>query len=201
MAVTPSSRLGLTRWSAGGDPFTRAQLDADHAILDKLAHVLNRVVATTTVVNTVTESNLYSLVIPGGSLAGTDNLRLILAGDYLNNTGGSKNLTMRVKFGATTVAATTAVGLAASATRRKWRMTLLILMNGTTEERFGGDLLIGSGVAAEIDGLGTNHGPIYGLAAENTATDKTLAVTAQHGTADAALDIRVHAALLEAMRL
>lgn len=34
MAVTVSPRLGITRWSAGTDPFTRAQTDADHAALD-----------------------------------------------------------------------------------------------------------------------------------------------------------------------
>jgi opacity protein-like surface antigen len=34
MAVTTSPRLGLTRWSAGTDPFTRAQQDATHAALE-----------------------------------------------------------------------------------------------------------------------------------------------------------------------
>lgn len=34
MAVTASARLGITRWSASTDPFTRAQLDGDHATLD-----------------------------------------------------------------------------------------------------------------------------------------------------------------------
>lgn len=36
MAVTASPRLGLTRWSAGADPFRRSQLDGDHGILDDL---------------------------------------------------------------------------------------------------------------------------------------------------------------------
>lgn len=34
MAVTDSPRLGLTRWSASGDPLTRVQLDGDHAAID-----------------------------------------------------------------------------------------------------------------------------------------------------------------------
>lgn len=37
MTVTASPRFGLTRWSAGGDPFTRAQMDGDHDELDTLA--------------------------------------------------------------------------------------------------------------------------------------------------------------------
>lgn len=39
MAVTASPRLGLTRWSAGTDPFARTQLDGDHAKLDDLAAI------------------------------------------------------------------------------------------------------------------------------------------------------------------
>ena len=34
MAISPSARLGITRWSAGGDTFTRLQLDGDHSTLD-----------------------------------------------------------------------------------------------------------------------------------------------------------------------
>lgn len=34
MAVTTTARLGLTRWSAGTDPFTRAQMDASMAALE-----------------------------------------------------------------------------------------------------------------------------------------------------------------------
>lgn len=37
MAVTTTARLGLTRWSAGSDPFTRAQMDASHAALEASA--------------------------------------------------------------------------------------------------------------------------------------------------------------------
>lgn len=39
MAVTSSPRLGLTRWSSGTDPFTRAQMEASHAALDDLAAI------------------------------------------------------------------------------------------------------------------------------------------------------------------
>ena len=34
MAVTTTSRLGVTRWSAGGDLFTRAQMDTSHANME-----------------------------------------------------------------------------------------------------------------------------------------------------------------------
>lgn len=34
MAVTPTTRLGLNNWGAGGDTFTRVQMNADHTALD-----------------------------------------------------------------------------------------------------------------------------------------------------------------------
>lgn len=39
MPVTASPRLGITRWSAETDPFTRTQLDGDHALLDELVAI------------------------------------------------------------------------------------------------------------------------------------------------------------------
>lgn len=37
MAVTTSTRMGATRWSAAGDPLTRAQVDATHANFESRA--------------------------------------------------------------------------------------------------------------------------------------------------------------------
>jgi hypothetical protein len=37
MAVTTTSRLGISRWSDDGDPFTRGQMDLSHAALEDLA--------------------------------------------------------------------------------------------------------------------------------------------------------------------
>lgn len=39
MAVTSSPRLGLTRWSAGDDPFTRAHMETSHGNLDSLTAI------------------------------------------------------------------------------------------------------------------------------------------------------------------
>lgn len=39
MTVTASTRLGITRWSAGTDPFTRAQMDGSFATLDDLVAI------------------------------------------------------------------------------------------------------------------------------------------------------------------
>lgn len=39
MAVTTTTRLGITRWSDGADPFTRAQMDNDHAQIENLVAI------------------------------------------------------------------------------------------------------------------------------------------------------------------
>lgn len=39
MTVSSSPRLGLTRWSSADDPFSRGQLDGDHADLDNLVAI------------------------------------------------------------------------------------------------------------------------------------------------------------------
>lgn len=44
MAVTTTARTGVTRWSAGADPFTRAQMDASHASLESV--VAGRIAST-----------------------------------------------------------------------------------------------------------------------------------------------------------
>lgn len=39
MAVTLTARLGLNKWSAGTDPFTRVQTNADHDALELLSAI------------------------------------------------------------------------------------------------------------------------------------------------------------------
>lgn len=39
MAVTTTTRFGITRWSAGTDPFSRAQMDASHAAIEALGAI------------------------------------------------------------------------------------------------------------------------------------------------------------------
>ena len=39
MAVTTTTRLGLTRWSASGDPFSRTQMDTSHAAIEDKAAI------------------------------------------------------------------------------------------------------------------------------------------------------------------
>lgn len=39
MTVTTTTRLGITRWSAGTDPLTRAQMDASHAAIELLTAI------------------------------------------------------------------------------------------------------------------------------------------------------------------
>jgi hypothetical protein len=35
MAITTTTRMGVTRWSDGGDAFTRSQMDASHEAIEQ----------------------------------------------------------------------------------------------------------------------------------------------------------------------
>lgn len=118
--------------------FTEAEVTALLA-----ARVINRTVSAVTVVNTTSDTNLYNFTVPGGTLGTTGTFELSASGTYLNNSGAASNLTMRLKFGATTVLVTPARSLVNSATRRKWKVEVLIHANAATNsQKFTGDFKI-----------------------------------------------------------
>jgi len=65
--------------------------------------VLNRDVTQNTVGDTAVETNIYSYTVAGGKLGISNRLRLQLNGTSNNQSGSSKELVFRVKYGATTL--------------------------------------------------------------------------------------------------
>ena len=65
---------------------------------------LARDLSTVTVTNTTTETSIFSFSIPANTLGPNRLLRVNIGGTYLNNSGGIRTLTIRLKYGATTVA-------------------------------------------------------------------------------------------------
>lgn len=156
--------------------------------------------ATTSVVNTTTETAVYSKSIAGGDAAAATVFRLTAFGDFLNNTGVSVNFTFRLKFGATTVLATPVHAQNnGGADRGKWNLDVILVAESTTAQRIGARLLWGFPAADTWGSLtATNQIKVgTGTAAENTATAKTLQFTVQMGTASANADMRILGALLE----
>lgn len=158
---------------------------------------LDTLAATTTVVNTAAETTIYTKDLPTDLEPG-DVLRLTLLGDFLNNTGASQSMRLKVKLGATTMVDSTAgTTIGSNANRRDFRFDALLTIISTVSESLDLDARIG-----QINALWTTSA-IYsmmdrGLAAEDVAAaPKALAVTWQHGVANALLDLRIHSAILE----
>lgn len=164
--------------------------------------VIDRVGTETDVVNTAAETSLYSRSVTGGVMSTNRALRLTVVGDYFNNSGAGRTIQFKVKLGATTLYDDTSASIAASATRRAFRMEVnLGNRDSASSQAMAGHIAIsvdgattGLGDLATVDLVSTT---IYGTAVEDTSSAKTFAVTVTHSTADPNLSIRLHHATLE----
>lgn len=163
------------------------------------------------VVSTTTETSVYSKSISAGDMSAERMLRLTLVGDYMNNSGGPVDITLRVKFGATTVyAGVNGVGTS-DPDRAPLILELWFANLDATTQRLAGVLNFGWRGPAPTTGQGSlnfgdplasgggdmTHTVIGGTSAEDTTSAKTFEVTVQHGTSSAGLSFRRHFAVLE----
>lgn len=171
--------------------------------------VLDRAVTQNDVVNTAAETSFYSFSVPANVLDTQKMLRLTLYGDYLNNSGAGRTLTIRVKFGGNTYYNDVSGTLAASASRHPFRWEVLLgNRNATNVQSIGGYFSMGIAGGATT-GLGdlatfaTNttgfETPFYNDGAVDTTAARTLEVTVQHSTNNASLSIRRQMAILEVL--
>ncbi len=168
--------------------------------------VLDRDVTTTDVVNTATETTVYTFSVPGGTLGTDRRLRLKLIGDWLNN-AGTNSLTVRTKFGGTTLFST-AIFVGASPNRHALFYELILSAHNATNAQIatlhyfeGGANTAGAppGTLGNAGQSNTGVGVYNALALDSTVA-QTLEVTFQHGAADANLSARALTVLLERLR-
>lgn len=167
--------------------------------------IINRDVSQAEVVNTVTETSVYSFSVPGGTLSTNKKLRLTLLGDYKNDSGADRSLTLKVKYGATTIGTITASILTSSASRRFVQITThLGALNSASSQIANTEVLITQPEdLAGADSLNMNTGDLVHMSsphtgvAEDSSGDLALAVTAQHSAAAADISFRCHTAHLE----
>lgn len=159
----------------------------------------------TTVSNTTTETAILSYSVPASLLSTSRGLQATIGGTYLNNDGAARNLTIRVKFGTTTMWAAT-VSLSNSATERGWRAQVEMFNAGATnDQRMSGFVSIGpaagptTGTGGWVNTSSAPHlfGTIAGSAAEDTTAAKTFSITVKHGTASNNLSITRTVGVLE----
>lgn len=156
-------------------------------------------VTQTEVVNTTSETSVYSYAVPGNTLGSTKKLRLTLLGDYLNNSGGGDTFTVRVKYGATTVATLLTGSLAANAARRPVRVDAEVAaFNSTSAQMSYSVLRVGpAGVTGTGGGAGNIYDNGHNAVAEDSTASKNLVVTVQHTTGAATISFRANTVHVE----
>ncbi len=159
--------------------------------------------STTTIVNTVTETDLVNFDVPANGLEIVGHsIRVVASGEFLNNTGGADTVQFRVKLGATTMLAPAAISFNASATRRKWFMEIDLLAEAEDLQRAAGILLVSDADTDSFADHGTDGQAAtgYGTAAETTSGALTFKITGQLATASANLEVTCTMAQVELVR-
>lgn len=153
--------------------------------------VLDRTVTQLDIQNTVTETTLYSVVVPAGMMGANKSIRTVLAGAYVNNTGANRTFTLKVKFGGTVIFQDDTLNITTNAAARIFALEFE-LTNRTTTSQFGlGRVVLGQASAATSGtgdlGTAANFLDALILAASSTAdTSATQAfeITITHSAAD-----------------
>jgi len=188
-----------------GDKRTKelyTDISAEKAI-DKV-EVQTRVAAQLMIANDSTEKDVFSYAVPAGLLGTTGALRLMIVGRYHNGTGANRDLTLRIKFGATTLFDDAIPAIPSNVAWRPFFLSVLLVnQNSASAQVLGGKISLGdydgatAGIGDLADSIIMSHSPIHGTAAENSAAARDLKVTIQHSLASASLEFVREYAVLE----
>lgn len=176
---------------ANDTAITTAQvIDKRVIVLGRQPLVINRDDAVAGPNNSSSEVSLYTYTVKANLLGSTRGLRCQIQGTFLLNSG-TPTVTIRIKFGATTLFAEVSPAHATDADEAAFEISFLLVNTATNAQKLGGYIHQGSRVAATtgfgdlttLDGAAGNIGvsdPIYGVAGTlDTTSDQTLDVTAQ----------------------
>lgn len=152
------------------------------------------------VVSSVAETAVFSETITGGSLGTTRALRVTVLGDYLNNSGSSRNLTLRVKYGATTIGTIT-YAVATAATRHAVHLFTVLTAANSASAQYAHtrSVITANGALDGVTSLAGSDGAYsaHASVAEASASDKTLAVTVEHSASASTISFRANSVLVE----
>jgi hypothetical protein len=187
---------GLTRWQM--DEGTGAGLLQVPLILDK-------VVTTSDITSSSAENTIYSFTVPQNTMTATGVLRLSMEATILNNTGGNTTITVRIKFGGTTMYDDVTPVMATSASRRSFRVNVYIanqnsvsaqILSGTAEVGVAGTATTGYGDFGTDEII--SRAPLGGTAAVDTsAAGRLLDITVQASSSATTHSIRREFTVLE----
>ena len=161
--------------------------------------ILDRVTADTTVANTTVETTLYTVSVPGGTLSTNRRLRLGLLCQWGYSINDTVTVTLRLKYGATTIAsiANGGDGTNVAVTAGGLKIEACVSGDGATGSQVG--LLIGIfdiGVKGNVPKIFQTLAS-RGTAAIDSTVAQTLEVTAQWSAPVVADTLTMEQALLE----
>lgn len=189
-----------TKITSGGIASIYASLNGTDV---DLTHIRDRAVTENDVVSTSSKTTLYSFSVPGGMLGTNRGVRVVIIGDYLNDTGSNKNLEVTVAYGSTTMWGDGRT-IGASATRRAFMLDFVMgNRNSASVQHIGGKAQISGAVAGSVAGVGDweagqpHEALFHGSAAENSANTLSLTVSVTHSASNASLSIRREYAFAE----
>lgn len=163
--------------------------------------VIDREITDLTVANTITETDIFTHSVAANSMGTTGMLMLNLVASLLDNATGV--LTVRVKFGGTTIFQDDFVAFANSVDRHPIFMELWLANQGATNDQTGGGQINAGDPGGATTGIGNLSGVIeagssvvFADSAIDTTTAQTFAVTVQWSAADANLSFIRRCAVL-----
>lgn len=101
---------------------------------------LDSKIATTAIIGTAAESTFGTLTIPQGAPAAGDVIRGSFGGAITNDSGGAVTYIIRLKVGASTILASTAISMATNANSRIFKIEFEIVIQSATAQRTTSEL-------------------------------------------------------------
>ena len=160
------------------------------------ARLTNIDLSTVNIINTVSETEIASLVSPAYGLASGRAVRLTVAGQLVNNVGTSQTVTFRVKLEGTTILTSPAYSLSTSANNRMWQVEALVAAEADAIQRLSGTIHISAAGTTTLL-AGGEYGIGYGTGTKDGTGTIDVSVTAQLGSASTSLTLTKRMALLE----
>jgi hypothetical protein len=165
---------------------------------DRIYEEIVQRVSLGTLVNTTTEANIFTYQIPANKLDLNRVMRLEMWGDYLNNSGSNRTLSLRIGIGATTLFNHTTLNIPTNANRRPWRLLCEFGNLGAKNLNWMSGLFVLGQMGTPATGAGALNTTALlataiasnGTTAIDTSTNQQFSVFATHSAAAATVELR-----------
>ena len=143
---------------------------------------------------------MYSYTVPANTLSTNKMLRLTFIGDYLNDSGVTRSVTVRIKYGATTIGSIAQGGLTTTPSRWGLLFTTEMSANNATNAqvaRTNWSVTNAGDVTGVASGLLANRVSVHNAIAEDSTAAQNLVVTIQHDAAATTISAKAFTVQLE----